>query len=37
MENAALLISFLIVFGGVGFVVAKTLKHFDKTHHTTSS
>jgi len=30
MENLALVIGFVIVFGGLGYIVLDTLKHFDK-------
>jgi len=33
MENLALIIAFVIVFGGLGYIVLDTLKHFDKNTH----
>ena len=30
MENLALIIAFVIVFGGLGYIIFDTLKHFDK-------
>ena len=33
MENLALIMAFVIVFGGLGYIVLDTLKHFDKKSH----
>lgn len=33
MENLALIIAFVIVFGGLGYIVLDTLKHFDRKKH----
>jgi Trk-type K+ transport system membrane component len=35
METIALILGFIIVFGGIGYAVMDTIKHFDnkKTHH----
>jgi hypothetical protein len=35
METLVLTIAFIIVFGGIGYVVIDTLKHFSnkKAHH----
>jgi len=33
MEDLALIIAFVIVFGGLGYIVLDTLKHFSKKAH----
>jgi len=33
MENLALIIAFIIVFGGFGYIVFDIIKHFNKKVH----